>query len=335
MSITPKITLAARKPVDRLLPELVADPQQRVDRVVAAGRLAADQQAGRPELGFGVVDQPAGHRQAVVGALGEGVLRRQPVVDGHDRDAVLLHVGDVAGVVELGAADHHPAPVEVEVDRGGRAVGAEGAAGHAGDVLVDAPGIGDLDGGDGLAQEVDPALGVGVAVRRLALEDVGERLAHLAGLGPEVLVLVGPELHHELPCAGAAGTVGVGPAGPVWAAGTGLGTCERSLCARLRRSRASARPDQPSSGRGGWVNWVYRTLRGRSVGAVASWSGAAQVHGQVARARWAAARPAGSRSRRTPVAGTLARWDPATTRSWPLVGPPPVTATPTVTVQHL
>ena len=119
--------------------ELVADPQQHRSRHVATGRLAPDgaTRLGAEVLG-GVVEQPGGHRDAVVGARRVGVLGGEPVVD--DMPPPAGGRGTARrwpGSFITGAPRIIPPPWKWRYTAVGGAVGDEHPTRHPGDLAVD------------------------------------------------------------------------------------------------------------------------------------------------------------------------------------------------------
>ena len=94
----------------------VAQPQQRRHRQRRARRYAADRQARRAEARGGLLHEPQRRRLAVLGCGRPRMLRGQPVVHAHDRDAE--GVGQAAVVrVSAGCQPHvEAAAVDVQID---------------------------------------------------------------------------------------------------------------------------------------------------------------------------------------------------------------------------
>ena len=131
------------------------------------------------ELALAVREQPLGDRDAVVGTGRVRVLGREPVVDRHDRHAEPVAQVDAREVAHLRRADHHPAAVEVEVDRGRGTVGREHAARHAGDLAHHRVGRREVDALHRLAGPARPArrasASPGARRRRAAHQSRGSR----------------------------------------------------------------------------------------------------------------------------------------------------------------
>ncbi len=154
------------------------------------------------ELTFGVLEQPLGDGNAVIGTGWERVLGCQPVVDGHHRQVVPIAQHLVADVAHLRLADDHAPAVEVQVHGAGRSVGSKDAATNAGDLLIDRARNRNHQALEHLATLPRPCQRIRwerarADQRRHPLGDpVGYRLACLV---PHLLDLIGPQPHGASP----------------------------------------------------------------------------------------------------------------------------------------